>query len=35
MSFLSMSFTGVKMPRLLTSRWMQSNHFATWLSQDE
>jgi hypothetical protein len=35
MSFLSRSLTEVKMPRLITSRWMRENQFSTWLSQDE
>jgi hypothetical protein len=35
MSFLSRSLTEVKMPRLITSRWMRANQFSTWLSHDE
>lgn len=35
MSFLSRSLTEVKMPRVITSRWMRANQFSTWLSQDE
>lgn len=35
MSFLSRSLTKVKMPRLMTSRWVLENQFSTWLSRDQ
>lgn len=35
MSFLSKSLTEVKMPRLITSRWMRASQYSTLLSQDE
>jgi hypothetical protein len=35
MSFLSRSLVEVKMPRVITSRWMRANQFSTWFSQDE
>ena len=35
MSFLSRSFGEVKMPRVITSRWIRANQFSTWLSHDE